>query len=88
MIVFELPPRAVWSIWVSFESRYGMKTFFFGLFAASARDEMTLPSAESDLLIAAPSFSRSPVAPARCAASECHEVALSRTTASVSHHCL
>jgi hypothetical protein len=125
MMVFELPPRADCRICVSFESRYGTKTFFLGLLAAhhpqhpqrvdasewhgmigmglmavwlanaarhgegagrrvwrvwqggarrdapwSARAEMTLPSDESDLLMAAPSLSRSPVAPVDSARSD------------------
>ena len=37
------------------EIRYGMTTFFLGLLACSASAEITLPSEESDLLIAAPS---------------------------------
>jgi hypothetical protein len=40
-----------------------MNTFFFGLLAASARAEITFPKEDSDLLIAAPSLRRSPVAP-------------------------
>lgn len=70
MIVFELPPSADWRICVSFESRYGMKIFFLGLLAWSASAEMTLPSDESDLLMAAPSLRRSPVAPVDSARSE------------------
>jgi hypothetical protein len=37
MMVFELPPSADCRIWVSFESRYGMKTFFLGLLAAHSK---------------------------------------------------
>ena len=70
MMVFELPPSADCRICVSLESRYGTKTFFLGLLACSARAEMTLPRDESDLLIAAPSLRRSPVAPVDSARSE------------------
>ena len=70
MIVFELPPRAFWRSCVSFELRNGMNTFFFGLFACSASAVITLPKADSDWLIAAPSLRRSPVAPVDSARSE------------------
>ena len=45
--VDELPPSDSCRILVSFESRYGMKLFFF----ISVRAFITLPRAESDLLI-------------------------------------
>eukprot|EP00966_Prymnesium_polylepis_P105610 2446065-Prymnesium_polylepis.1 len=61
-MVTELPPSDSCSTRVSFELRYGMKTFL-PFFDCSASALMTLPSAESDLLIFAPSLSLSPVAP-------------------------
>ena len=70
MMVFELPPSADCRICVSFESRYGTKTFLPGLFDWSASALITLPRDESDLLIAAPSLRRSPVAPVDSARSE------------------
>ena len=67
--VTELPPSDSCSTRVSFELRYGMKTFLF-FFACSARALITLPSAESDLLMLAPSLSLSPVAPVFATRSE------------------
>ena len=61
IIVFELPPSAFINSLVSTESRYGTRTFLPP--ALSARAPITLPSDESDKLIAAPSLSVSPVAP-------------------------
>ena len=57
--VYELPPSDSWSILVSLESRYGMNAFFFD---ASVRALMTLPRAESDLLIILASSRVYPVA--------------------------
>eukprot|EP00961_Rhodomonas_salina_P104982 1413713-Rhodomonas_salina.1 len=56
--VTEFPPNESCSSRVSFESRYGTCRVFFSLSA-----EITFPSAESETLMLAPSFSRSPVAP-------------------------
>lgn len=64
-----LPPKAFCSNFVRTESRYGTMTFFFPM-DRSAKAEMTFPRAESDLLIFAPSFSRSPVAPVLSARSD------------------
>ena len=62
MMVRLLPPSASCSRRVSAELRYGTNTFFLPP-AMSASAEMTLPSADSDALMAQPSLSRSPVAP-------------------------
>lgn len=62
MIVLLFPPKAFCSSFVSTESRYGTRTFFLPI-DKSARAEMTLPKADKDLLMFAPSFSLSPVAP-------------------------
>ena len=70
MIVLALPPRLFCSSIVSTESRYGTRPFFLSAgseLAASA--EMQLPRHVSDRLMAAPSFSRSPVAPVESARS-------------------
>lgn len=56
--VYEFPPRLSYRILVNFESRYGMKTFFF----VSVKALMTFPSAESDLLIILASSSVEPFA--------------------------
>ena len=70
MMVFALPPSASWRMHVSFDSRYGTSTFFFGLLLFSASAVMTLPSIVSDRLMAAPSLSLSPVAPVDSARSD------------------
>ena len=57
--VWELPPRDSCRILVSLESRYGMKAFFD---FCSVRALMTLPSAESDLLIILASSKVEPLA--------------------------
>ena len=54
MIVFELPPRAFCSSFVRTESRYGTLAFFLFPDELSARAVITLPSADNDLLMAAP----------------------------------
>ena len=56
--VTELPPSEFCSSRVSFESRYGT----WLRFAPSVSAEMTLPSAVSERLIAAPSLRRPPSA--------------------------
>ena len=69
MMVLELPPRESLSSQVSVESLYGMKKLLFRdpelviALEASARAEITEPSVTRDLLMCAPSFNRSPVAP-------------------------
>ena len=71
MTVRELPPSESFSSSVSVESRYGIcfvELPFPELRSASAA--MQLPSAESDLLIAAPSFRRVPLDPAASDRSE------------------
>ena len=68
------PPRAFCKSFVSTESRYGTMAFFFlagSLFSAKA--DITFPKAESDLLMLAPSFRRSPVAPVLSARSDPNE---------------
>ena len=70
MMVLALPPSEFCSSMVSAESRYGTRIFF--LLAGSelnASAEMQLPRQESDWLMAAPSFRRSPVAPVESARS-------------------
>ena len=60
--VFELPPKAFYSILVKLEFLYGMTIFFFP-FYFSTNALMTLPSVDRLRLIILPSFSLSPVAP-------------------------
>lgn len=75
MMVFELPPRLSFSNQVNTESRYGMKVEFrlavgsLGLLLSLANDEITNPRVTKLLLICAPSFRRSPVAPVASARS-------------------
>ena len=69
IIVLLLPPRAFCNSLVNTESRYGTNTFFLPM-ERSARAEMTLPRADNDLLMFAPSLRRSPVAPVEPARSE------------------
>ena len=71
MSVEAFPPSDSRSRSVSFESRYGM---CFDLESASIL--MTRPSIMSDLLMAAPSDSRSPVAPVRACATRTRGVRL------------
>eukprot|EP00160_Parvularia_atlantis_P014531 Unigene3677_Nuclearia_a/m.11212 Unigene3677_Nuclearia_a/g.11212 ORF Unigene3677_Nuclearia_a/g.11212 Unigene3677_Nuclearia_a/m.11212 type:complete len:570 (+) Unigene3677_Nuclearia_a:1-1710(+) len=63
MIVFEFPPRLSLSSHVSTESRYGTNGCLLLRGSDSASALMTSPSVLSDLLILAPSLSRSPVVP-------------------------
>merc|ERR1740138_1121576 len=65
--VLELPQRASLRTWVSFESRNGGLLLFLPLLASS---DMTLAKVKRALLIAAPSFKRSPSALVRLARSE------------------
>mmetsp|Transcript_25922 Transcript_25922/g.72326 ORF Transcript_25922/g.72326 Transcript_25922/m.72326 type:complete len:206 (-) Transcript_25922:586-1203(-) len=65
--VLEFPQRASLRTWVSFESRKGGLLFLLPAFASS---DMTLAKVERALLMAAPSFKRSPSALVRLARSE------------------
>eukprot|EP00965_Chrysotila_dentata_P056476 1873881-Pleurochrysis_carterae.AAC.1 len=69
MDVSAFPPSDSCKTRVSFELRYGTKTFF-PFRDASARAIITLPSAERDWLMLIPSFKRAPSAPVLEARSE------------------
>jgi hypothetical protein len=58
MAVLELPPRLSFKSHVKTLSRYGTNASL--LVALSAKTDITLPNAVRDLLIFAPSLSRSP----------------------------
>jgi len=68
--VLALPPSELASSIVSTESRYGTRTGGLPGVELAASAEMTLPSEESDRLMALPSFKRAPVAPVESARSE------------------
>jgi len=60
--VFELPPRAFYSILVKFEFLYGITILFFP-FCFSTKALITFPKVDRLRLIILPSLSLSPVAP-------------------------
>ena len=59
----ELPPKAFCNIRVRAESRYGGNIFFLIPKALSAKQFITFPKINKDLLILHPSFNLSPVEP-------------------------